>query len=152
MAIYDKPTKALMSEWASANLQPGLIFTKALPVAWFRANYPKIKSNTVDMHVEGMAVNNQNRRHHPQIKPGSGHDLFFKLGPNQFRLWDKDHDPDPRYKADIEASSIQSLADAELSSESSETGEIGGDTFAYEKDLQNYLARNLHHLEPGLRL
>jgi RecB family endonuclease NucS len=29
--------------------------------------------------------------------------------------------------------------------------EVSGE-FAYERDLQNYLAKNLHRIEPGLRL
>lgn len=151
MAKYDKPTKTLMTEWASANLQPGIIFSKAQPVAWFKANYPAIKFNTVEMHVEGMSVNNPVRKHHPSIKAGSGHDLFYKEGPGRFRLWDKQRDPAPRYKVDIEATDKATESD-EINEEQTEATDSGGDTFAYEKDLQNYLARNLHHLEPGLKL
>jgi endonuclease len=62
----------------------------------------KIKSTTVNMHIEGMSVNNPTRKYHPNIKPGSGHDLFYKLGPNQFRLWVPDTDPAPRYREDFE--------------------------------------------------
>jgi hypothetical protein len=36
------------------------------------------------------------------IKPGSGHDLFFKLGSDNFRLWKIEIDDPPRYKPDIE--------------------------------------------------
>lgn len=70
MPIYDKPTKTLMSEWAAANLKQGQRFTKKEAVRWFSMNYPKIKSNTVAMHVDGMSVNNRNRRHHANVKPG----------------------------------------------------------------------------------
>lgn len=152
MSKYDKPTKTLMAEWAKDNLQPGVLFSKAQPVAWFRTNYPAIKPNTVEMHVEGMSVNNPLRKHHPSVRAGSGHDLFYKEGPGRFRLWDKDRDPKPRYKADIEAGDKVSEEDW---GETDEEGRIvteGSDTFAYEKDLQNYLARNLHHLESGLKL
>lgn len=140
-----------MTEWAAQHLAPGTLFSKSQPVAWFKANFPLIKSNTVEMHVEGMATNNTLRRHHPSIKPGSGHDLFYKEGPGRFRLWDKERDPAPRYKTDIEA---QNLAESGIPAEGLETDidQLIGDTFAYEKDLQNYLSRNLHHLEPGLRL
>ena len=69
---------------------------------WFAKNYPKIKSNTVNMHVEGMAVYNPVRKHHPSIKAGSGYDLFYMMGPDQFRLWTPESDPAPRYKEDIE--------------------------------------------------
>ena len=150
MPIYDKPTKTLMSEWAAANLKQGQRFTKKEAVRWFSMNYPKIKSNTVAMHVDGMSVNNRNRRHHANVKPGSGHDLFMKLGADDYRLWDKANDPAPRYKPDIEAEEDGS----EPQSVENEI-RVGGDidtTFAYEKDLQSYLSRNLSTLEPGLGL
>jgi endonuclease len=152
MAIYDKPTKALMAEWASEALQPGIYFSKQQAVDWFKAHYPNIKSNTVEMHVEGMSVNNRNRRHHPNIRKGSGHDLFYKEGPGRFRLWEADRDPAPLYKPDIEAPGNKELSETDEANFPEADDAPGGDTFAYEKDLQNYLVRNLHHLEPGLKL
>lgn len=150
MTIYAKPTKVLMTEWAREHLKPGEVFAKNKPVPWFKQHYPDIKSNTVEMHVEGMAVNNRNRRHHSNIRPGSGHDLFWKLGPGQFRLWDSASDPPPRYKPDIEAEEDDRAPITEA--EASAVSEEAEASFAYEKDLQNYLARNLHVLEPGLTL
>jgi hypothetical protein len=38
-----------------------------------------------------------NRKHHPSIKPGGGHDLFYKLSPDQYRLSVPDSDPAPLY-------------------------------------------------------
>lgn len=150
MPIYDKPTKLLMTDWVREHLQPGQVFAKSQPVSWFKRHYPNIKSNTVEMHVEGMAVNNTIRRHHPSIKPGSGHDLFWKVGPGQFRLWDPATDPRPRYKADLELEDEKmEVADSGPIEEASSQSDV---SFAYEKDLQNYLARNLHVLEPGLKL
>ena len=67
-------------------------------------------------------------------------------------LDDKEHDPAPRYKADIESEDKLARLDQEELIEKAEFASQGGDTFAYEKDLQNYLARNLHHLESGLKL
>ncbi len=96
MSIYERPTKSLMTDRAKEQLSQGQIFKKAEPVRWFAEHYPKIKSNTVDMHVEGMSVNNTVRKHHPSIKPGSGYDLFYKLGPTQFRLWVKESNLPPR--------------------------------------------------------
>src|ERR1700726_3809257 len=87
MPIYEWPTKSLMVDWAKENISPGQTFKKSAAVQWFAKNYSKIKSNTVNMHVEGMAVNNPVRKHHSNIKAGSGHDLFYKMGPDQFRLW-----------------------------------------------------------------
>ncbi|HVY98303.1 MAG TPA: hypothetical protein VHA35_02295, partial [Dongiaceae bacterium] len=88
MPIYEKPTKTLMQDFASENLKKGETFNREAAVRWFGENYPKINPSTVRMHVEGMSVNAiSSRKHHRNIRPGSGHDLFFKLAPSLYRLW-----------------------------------------------------------------
>jgi hypothetical protein len=105
------------------------------------------------MHVDGMSVNSRLRKHHPSIKPGSGYDLFYKLGPDQFRLWVPESDPAPLYKEDIEkqASGGAENVTAGEQEEDEPTGETGRE-FAFERDLRNYLVKNLSTIEPGLRL
>jgi Endonuclease NucS C-terminal domain len=153
MSIYERPTKSLMIDWAKEHVAPGQTFNKSAPMQWFADHYPKIKRNTVGMHVEGKSVNNRNRKHHPSIKPGSGHDLFYKLGPDQFRLWVPDSDPQPLYKDDIET---QELAGAESGTardgREDEPSVEAAREFAFERDLRNYLVKNLGLIEPGLRL
>jgi hypothetical protein len=102
MTIYERPTKSLMTDWTKEALKPGQTFTKDEAARWFAQHYPKIKGSTVQMHVEVMSINNHLRKHYPNIKPGSGHDLFYKLGPDEFRLWKQDTDPDPCYKQDFD--------------------------------------------------
>lgn len=151
MPTYDKPTKVLMMDWAKDNLKSGQIFAKSEPVAWFKLHYPLIKSNTVEMHVEGMSVNNRIRKHYPHIRLGSGHDLFWKADAGLFRLWNSESDPAPVYKAEIEVQEGGLIGANEEAAED-KIDAAGNATFAYEKDLQNYLVRNLHVLEPGLKL
>ena len=154
MPIYEKPTKELMHEFATQELKPGQVFSRKAAIRWFAEHYPKIKSNTVGMHVDGMSVNNiAQRRHHPSIKPGAGFDLFFKLGPREFRLWDCENDPQPRYKADPDADIAEGIAETDDFDEET-TGEdkLESRKFAFERDLQNYLVQNLGLLEPGLKL
>jgi hypothetical protein len=140
-----------MVDWAKEHLTPGQAFNKAAAVRWFADHYPKIKSNTVRMHVEGMSVNNPNRKHHPSIKGGSGHDLFYKLGPDQYRLWVADSDPPPRYKDDFERPGTISDGEEVAEPEGEPTAEAAR-AFAFEKDLENYLVKNLGIIEPGLHL
>jgi endonuclease NucS-like protein len=150
MPIYERPTKSFMKDWADEHLKPGQIFSKSDPIAWFAENYPKIKRNTVNMHVEGMAVNNAIRKHHPSIKPGTEYDLFFKLGPDRFRLWDPATDPAPLYKPDFENTTTD---DIELKDEKDEReAAVAATEFAFERDLRNYLVKNLGLIEPGLSL
>lgn len=152
MPIYDKSTHELMHEFAKDKLKKDGIFSKQDAAAWFQQHYPKIKSNTVMMHVEGMSINSAQRKHHPHIRAGLGWDLFYKLGPRQFRLWDAETDPQPIYKADIEAAKEEGPDEqTEIDDESND--EFGaGRKFAFEKDLQNYLVKNLGLLEQGLSL
>ena len=96
-----------------------------------------------------MSINNPARKHHPSVKPGSGHDLFFKLGPNRYRLRNPETDGQPLYKADLEKDGGDAVSSLEQTE--ADTDE-GGSEFAYERDLQNYLAKNLHRIEPGLRV
>lgn len=159
MAIYDKPTKTLMAEWAKNNLSKGQVFSKALPTAWFADHYPKIRPNTVGMHVEAMAINSPLRRHHPSVKPGSGHDLFFKVGSGQYRLWDKEQDGPPKYKEDFERGQADApdVEEDDGEDEDAVTGAAvepspGSSAFAFERDLKNYLVKNLATIEPGLKL
>jgi endonuclease len=153
MAIYEKPTKTLMLEFAAEKLKPGQIFEKKYAVDWFKAKYPNIKPNTVQMHVEGMAVNSGNRKHHANIKPGSGHDLFFKVAPGRFRLWDKTTDPGPIYRDVSDASATSSSTDNTFA-EGVDTDEPveSSQEFAFERDLRNYLSKNLSSLEAGLKV
>ena len=100
-----------------------------------------------------MSVNSPQRRHHPTIKPDAGWDLFFKLGSREFRLWDPEKDPAPRYKADLEAGIADGAAETDdFLEETSDEDNLGSRKFAFEQDLQNDLVQNLELLEPGLKL
>ncbi len=158
MAIYDKPVRSLMREFAKEQLKEVQTFTRADVVRWFARNYPKIKRGTVTAHVDAMAVNSRARKHHSNVKPGSGHDLFYKIDSRTFRLWDSENDPAPIYRDDFRAAprpgSDHGIDDEyEEYDEDSEYEEDGpSKEFSYERDLSNYLARNLSVIEPGLRL
>lgn len=154
MPIYEKSTRELMHEFAAQELKPGQVFSRKDAIRWFADHYPDIKSNTVGLHVDGMSVNNfTQRRHSPGVKPGKGWDLFFKLGRREFRLWDRDNDPAPRYKADLDADIAASVAGTDdIAGETPEEDDLGSRKFAFERDLQNYLVQNLGLLEPGLKL
>ena len=146
MPIYDRPVYRLMHDFASDRLKPNSFFSKQDAIEWFEIHYPKIRRNTVTAHVEGMATNNgAHRKHHPTIRPGRDEwNLFFKEGRNRFRLWNKDTDSAPQYGDAAEIAALEGVAD--------ESNDSGDRTFAYERDLQSYLAKNLSLLEQGLKL
>lgn len=153
MAIYDRPTKTLMKDFAAEKLSGDKVFSKRDAEAWFAQNYPQIKAVTVRMHVEGMSVNSRSRKHHPNIRPGTGYDLFLKLGLDQYRLWNPENDPQPIYRDQILAEE-QGHSTDELVEEEQEldVSEIEAREFAYENDLKNFLVRNLALVERGMRL
>ncbi|WP_245510801.1 McrB family protein [Antarcticimicrobium sediminis] len=103
MSIYDRPVKELLHDWAEETLRKGQVFSKNDAVEWFMDRYPKVKSNTVELHIDAMSTNNgRNRRHHKNVKEGSGHDLFYKTGRGEYRLYDPEGDPAPVYDLDDE--------------------------------------------------
>jgi hypothetical protein len=75
-----------MADWARQSLTPEMTFEKSEPVEWFARHYPKIKRTTIQLHVDAMSVNSPVRKHHQNVRPNSGHDFFYKIGPNKYRF------------------------------------------------------------------
>jgi len=144
-----------MQEFVHEKLKPGQVFEKRDATDWFAKKYPNIRPTTVQMHVEGMAINSGARKHHPNIKPSSGHDLFFKVGPGKFRLWEPGTDPKPIYPEQTIKGTDEATdepGDDDQDADDDQDTAIGSQEFAFEKDLRNYLSKNLESLEKGLTL
>jgi hypothetical protein len=124
----------------------GQVVTKEAVLNWFATHYPKIKEGTISAHLIRLSTNARSRLHHP-VKPGED-DVFVQVNPSHFRLYDPATDPPPiqRGITDTNGSGVPTLEASDEEDEPS-TAE-----FAYESDLQNFLAKNLHVLEHGLRL
>jgi len=151
--IYDRPTKTIMKQFAEENLAKGQIFSKQMVVDWFKKKYPNTNPHTVEMHVEGMAVNNiPRRKNHKNIKPGSEHDMFYKIGKDQFRLWEKGTDSKPFYPGDEKSQTLETEVIPADNDNAGADSEAASSQFAFENDLKNYLSKNLEALEKGLRL
>lgn len=124
------------------DLKPDTVISRDRVRFWFTENYPKIKDGTIAAHLLRMSVNSKSRVHYG-AKPGED-DLFFQVDPKHFRLYRPQNDPAPIYPGDGVEQAVQG--------EVEELVEEGSPEFAYEKDLQNYLAKNLHLIETGLTL
>lgn len=150
MAIYSKPTWALMKDMASELVtQPGQSFTKQQALSWFDRNYPKIKAGTISAHLIRLSTNSRTRIHY-NAKPGQD-DVLYQLDGSHFRLYDPLKDPSPIYAATANNGRAEDVLPDETSEDELASGK-GSDQFAYEADLRNYLVKNLHLIEPGLRL
>ncbi|TWO71441.1 DUF1016 family protein [Caenimonas sedimenti] len=147
--IYDKPTRLLLNDMIAAwSLKPGEVFTSGRAIDWFAGKYPKLRPGSIRAHLVQAATNDQSRLHH---SPSEADDLFFKVGPSQFRLYEPGKDPAPireKFAGDV---AQQEATEPEQGTEDAEA-RPGSSQFLWEKDLQQYLSRNLEILEPGLRL
>jgi len=142
---YDKTIKIMMNDFVrELRLTTGQEVSGSQILKWFRQNYPKVKESSVRAHLIIMSTNAKSRIHH-NVRPGSGHDLFCQIDSKTFRLYEAGKDPSPIYK---ENDTENIVFDDDVSDEeSSESAEFG-----FEKDLQNFLVKNLDLIEPGLKL
>jgi len=140
MPIYDKSTRELFFDMA-AELLPDEDSTidRADITQWFQSRYPKIKKATVTAHIRQMSTNAPSRVHH---NVGPNHDLLYQLDERRFRRFRSGHDPEPIY-ADSDVGGDE-IGDDESTEEPRE--------FAYERDLKNFLSKNLHIIEADLTL
>ncbi len=156
-SIYNKSTKELFKGFVSSFIPPpakgfGLIerkslskgghFTRKEILTWFQEHYLKLKPGTVNAHLIVMSTNAPSRVHH-NLRPNGADDLLFQIDGSNFRLYIKDSDPQPIYKQDSEPSVAEDADNGEDSA--TEPHE-----FAYENDLKNFLAKNLHVIRPSL--
>lgn len=142
MSIYEKSTNQLLTEYIEANLKPGQLMDKEQIVNWFKSNYPKIKSNTVNCHIIKFTTNHKTRIHY---NAGSSNDLLFQLPDKRLRLYNRESDPPPIYADDPGSTgTIEEETEKEECTDSSQ--------FAYESHLRDFLKNNLNVIEPGMKL
>jgi len=114
------------------------IITKDEVVSWFEENYPLIKKTTISAHLIKMSINAHSRIHYNVNLEGQD-DLFFQIDGRRFRLYKPETDPKPIYSNEEGISGEDETPD--------EPNE-----FAYERDLKNFLAKNIQLLDSDIRL
>ncbi|HWY48895.1 MAG TPA: endonuclease NucS domain-containing protein [Bryobacteraceae bacterium] len=123
------------------------VVSKDTVLNWFATHYPKIKEGTVTAHLIRLSTNAPSRLHY-SAKPGDD-DLFFQLDGGHFRLYNPTVDPPP-----IRRGSGKGNGNSPGPAGGQVEAEDQPDTaaFAYETDLRNFLSKNLHLVQPSLRL
>ena len=139
--IYDKTVNEIMTEYFN-KLTMNDVFSAQDMIKYFEENYPKVKEGTITGHLMKFSVNAPSRIHCRNINSGKS-DLLYKIDENRYRLYNKMTDPEPIY---IDKPRINP-PNGEQHSNDDKNYE-----FAYEKDLQNFLAKNLKLIEPELKL
>lgn len=146
VAIYDRPVRILMKEMASSLApNPGTVFTKKQAIEWFATHYPKIKAGTITAHLIRLSTNTVVRLNY-SAKPDD--DVFFQIDGSHYRLYHPSTDPTPIHSPGNPRDPLT----GSRGGEEEESAFFGSDEFAYEKDLRNYLSKNLQIIEPGLKL
>ncbi len=143
MPIYEKSVRMLFRDLVQdLGIQKGEIIDKQRVHSWFKEKYPLIKTGTISAHIMLLSINAPSRIHH-SIDQNGKDDLFYQIDGKRFRLYDSLSDPNPIYVKSKESEVIIESADENV---------IGENEFAYEKDLQNFLSKNLNLIEKGLTL
>ncbi|HHT46558.1 MAG TPA: DUF1016 family protein [Firmicutes bacterium] len=144
MALYEKSVKLLFRDMIKdLAIQKGEVIEREKINSWFKTKYPLIKPGTISAHMLKLSTNAPSRIHY-SVDPNGKDDLFFQIDSKRFRLYDQSSDPDPIYFKQKESDIVTPGHE--------ESEEENGNEFAYEKDLQNFLAKNLSLIEPGLSL
>jgi hypothetical protein len=144
MALYEKPVKLLFRDMVNdLSLQKGDILERDRINSWFKQKYPLIKPGTISAHLLKLSINAPSRIHY-NVDQNGRDDLLYQIDSKKFRLYDPSSDPDPIYSKPKE----DEITKGELKN----SNEENGNEFAYEKDLQNFLAKNLSLIESGLIL
>jgi hypothetical protein len=143
MSIYEKPVRLLFKDMIQEiDVKIGEVITRERVHDWFDTNYPKVKESTISAHLLKMSTNTPSRVHY-NVRSDGEDDLLFQIDSQRFRLYDPASDPSPIYDKST----------AEDEDDESELGAyLEGREFAYESDLQNFLAKNLSLIETGLSL
>ncbi len=141
MPIYEKSTRDLMYDMVKdLGVKSGDLIERKTIVDWFKKNYPKIKTGTVTAHIIMMTTNAPSRLHHTRQA-----NLFFQVDSSHFELYDAARHPKPITKEDSDEDDTESVES--IGAQPSTDAQ-----FAYERDLQNFFARNLSLIEPGLEI
>lgn len=144
MALYEKSVKLLFRDMVKdLSVQKGDVIERDKINSWFKKKYPLIKPGTISAHLIKLSINAPSRIHY-SVDPKGKDDLLFQIDSKKFRLYDQSSDTDPIYSGPKE--------DEKAKAEHEDPEEENENEFAYEKDLQNFLAKNLSLIEPGLTL
>jgi hypothetical protein len=124
-------------------IQKGDVLERDAAQSWFKKNYPLVKPSTVSAHFLKLSTNATSRIHY-SVDPKGHDDFLYQIDGKKFRLYDPASDPEPIY--------IKSSEDIKVEPDTDDQEGISNGQFAYEKDLQNFLAKNLSLIEPGMSL
>ena len=133
MPLYNEPVHRLMKDMIQElELKADETFTRRYALEWFQQKYPLVKPATVAAHLTRLSTNAPSRAHHNLL---SDDDVLFQVDSGLFRRYRPEKDPVPvgrKEAGDDEVPEVDAKEEPSVSEE-----------FAFERDLNNYLAKNL---------
>ena len=130
---------------------------------WILERWPDTNVNSINTHINSATVNSPSRRHYPEnsrprlTDEGHRYDLLYrpaageveKYDPSKHGVWQLAIGEDDRITVQLTpGGSHESVLDSNVS----ESGASGGEAFAAESHLRDYLARHIEEIESGLQL
>lgn len=133
----EKSSVELVKEYfKETKLQINQEFRNTDVFEWFKTNHPKFKKRTIHCTLIRLSINAPSRKHYDVPEDGRD-DVLYQVNGNTFKLYDKTNNEV------LTTPSNDQIIDDNINNTS---------CFAYEKDLQNFLVKNLSIIEPGLKL
>lgn len=120
----------------------GKVFTKEEIKSWLDKQGLSMPKSTLNCQLYQHSTNDPNRIYYKAKKK---HDLFYRVDKGRYRIYNPDTDPDPIYETKNKESK-------EITESKDRNEDLEDREFAYERDLQSFLARNLDLIESGLTL
>jgi RecB family endonuclease NucS len=116
--------------------------TTAQAIAWIGAKYPDLNEATIRAQISGSCIGLPSAYTHRADTPKI---LLYDKSTRTYRLGTEAMSSEPReYLVINEASQLEKVSEDDIRE--------GDRTFALEAHLRDYLVRNLHIIEPGLKL
>ncbi len=148
--LYDKPVRLLLAD-ALAELPEPVRVPQI--IAWFASRYPRVKENTVRMHVVAFTANDPSRRHHPAYR--NHPPLLFRRHDGAFERYDDTRHG--RWSSYGERAEGQQVAAEGRELDSHQLGvetasDVANAEFALEMYLEEFLLSNWDRIDWGRRL
>ena len=114
-----------------------ILTTKQIIDAVKKKYSDKWKEVTIRSHTMGCSVNHSSNKHYPSFPK-----FLYTIGPGKVRLYDPDRD------GEFDIDRVEPVENDDVVTEE-DAVEV---TLSLERDLQEYLSRDLSQLEPGMQL
>ena len=103
MTTYFQSARTLLREFVlKQHISKGQMISRQEILTYFSANFPKLKTSTINAHIIMMTTNAPSRTYY-NLRADGEDDLFFQVDRSRLRLYEPERDPAPIYPDEISA-------------------------------------------------